>query len=339
MADKLSTYRRKRSADRTPEPIPAVVEEADGGSSFVVQEHHARALHWDFRLERDGVLVSWAVPKGLPMDPKVNRLAVQTEDHPLEYAEFAGGIPHGEYGGGTVTIWDQGSYECEKWNEREVMVVLHGRRVQGRYVLIHTGGRNWLLHRMEPAAPGRVPLPPSLEPMLATPGRLPPSTKDDEYGYEPRWDGVRLICTVDGGRIRFSTGTFGELFPLGASLGTVAAVLDGTIDAPPERLAAPAGAQRRLADEAPAHYHLFDLLHLDGHDVTGLPYRQRQELLASLELSGPAWSTVAYQVGGGARALAQARAQGRPGVLAKRLDSVYEPGRRSAAWIEVSGRG
>lgn len=323
MPDKLSTYRRKRSADRTPEPIPAVVEEAVGGDSFVVQEHHARALHWDFRLERDGVLVSWAVPKGLPMDPKVNRLAVQTEDHPLEYAQFAGGIPHGEYGGGTVTIWDQGRYDCEKWNEREVMVVLHGSRVQGRYVLIHTGGRNWLVHRMDPATPGRVPLPPSLEPMLPTPGKLPPSTEDAEYAYEPHWPGVRLIATVDGGRIR---SPFPELAPLGASLGAVAAVLDGTVEAP---------AGRRKSDRD-AHYHLFDLLHLDGHDLTGLPYRQRRELLESLELAGPAWSTTPYQVGGGPRALAQARAQGRPGVLAKRLDSVYEPGRRSSAWIEVS---
>ena len=323
MPDKLSTYRRKRSAERTPEPIPATVPAAAGGSSFVVQEHHARALHWDFRLERDGVLVSWAVPKGLPMDPKVNRLAVQTEDHPLEYAQFAGDIPHGEYGGGTVTIWDQGRYECEKWNEREVMVVLHGARVQGRYVLIHTGGRNWLLHRMEPAAPGRVPLPPSLEPMLATPGGLPPSTEDDEYGYEPRWSGDRLITTVearpasaivDGGRIRPS---LPGLAPLGASLGPVAVVLDGVVDV------------------ATQHYHLFDLLHLDGHDLTGLPYRQRRELLDSLELAGPAWSTVPYQVGGGARALSQARAHGQPGIVAKRLDSVYQPGLRSADWIEV----
>ena len=94
--------------------------------SFVVQEHHARALHWDFRLERNGVLVSWAVPRGVPLNPRRNHLAVAVEDHPLEYGGFAGEIPAGEYGGGTVSIWDSGTYETEKWSEREVMVVLHG---------------------------------------------------------------------------------------------------------------------------------------------------------------------------------------------------------------------
>ena len=115
-ADKLQAYRDKRDAARTPEPVPAVdpaaaarAENPDGGS-FVIQEHHARRLHWDFRLERDGVLVSWALPKGVPDDPAVNHLAVHTEDHPLEYGGFEGEIPRGEYGAGAVTIWDRGRY-------------------------------------------------------------------------------------------------------------------------------------------------------------------------------------------------------------------------------------
>lgn len=115
--------------------------------TFVIQEHHARRLHWDFRLERDGVLVSWAIPRGLPPDSTDNRLAVQTEDHPLEYADFEGGIQRGEYGAGSVKTWDRGTYECEKWTDREVKVVLHGSRARGRYVLIHTHERNWLIHR------------------------------------------------------------------------------------------------------------------------------------------------------------------------------------------------
>ncbi|REF37685.1 DNA ligase D-like protein (predicted 3'-phosphoesterase) [Thermasporomyces composti] len=122
------------------------------GATFVIQEHHARRLHWDFRLEREGVLVSWALPKGLPTDPKKNHLAVQTEDHPLEYATFEGEIPRGEYGAGTVTIWDHGTYVCERWDDREVKVVLHGKGpAQGRYALIHTHDNNWLIHRMDPA--------------------------------------------------------------------------------------------------------------------------------------------------------------------------------------------
>ena len=114
---------------------------------FVIQEHHARSLHWDLRLERDGVLVSWALPKGLPETPEQNHLAVHTEDHPLEYATFDGEIPKGEYGGGQMTIWDKGNYEVEKWSETEVKFVLHGARASGGYVLFQTKDRNWMIHR------------------------------------------------------------------------------------------------------------------------------------------------------------------------------------------------
>ena len=149
--DRLATYRRKRDRDRTPEPIPDEgARPADGGRSFVIQEHHARRLHWDFRLERDGVLVSWAVPKGLPDDPKTNRLAIRTEDHPLGYGSFEGEIPAGQYGAGTVHIWDRGTYETEKWTDGEIKVILYGSRVSGRYALIHTDADQWLVHRMSP---------------------------------------------------------------------------------------------------------------------------------------------------------------------------------------------
>src|SRR2546421_13121002 len=141
MADRLRRYREKRDPGRTPEPRG----DREGrrarrrrGPRFVVQEHHARSLHWDLRLERDGTLVSWAVPKGIPPDPKRNHLAVHVEDHPLEYFKFAGEIPKGEYGGGQVLIWDEGTYDPIKWSDREVMVDLHGRRLQGRYVLFQT---------------------------------------------------------------------------------------------------------------------------------------------------------------------------------------------------------
>ena len=140
---------------------------------FVIQEHHARALHWDFRLEHDGVLASWALPKGVPQDPKTNHLAVQTEDHPMDYGSFEGTIPAGEYGGGEVRIWDKGHYELEKWRPNEVMVVLHGSKVSGRYVLFPTNGKNWMIHRMDPAPDDYTPPPERVRPMLATPGELP----------------------------------------------------------------------------------------------------------------------------------------------------------------------
>jgi bifunctional non-homologous end joining protein LigD len=164
----LSTYIAKRTAGRTPEPVPtdpaAAVTPAGELPIFVIQEHHATALHWDFRLERDGVLVSWAVPRGVPHSYKRNNLAIMTEDHPMDYASFEGTIPAGEYGGGSVTIWDDGRYELEKWRDDEVIATLEGRpggplgRV--RLALIRTEGdgekSSWLLHRMKTDRDGRV---------------------------------------------------------------------------------------------------------------------------------------------------------------------------------------
>ena len=145
----LSEYRAKRDPARTPEPFGGT---SDGsGDRFVVQEHHARRLHYDVRLERDGVLVCWAVPKGLPERPGAPRLAVHTEDHPLDYLEFHGEIPAGEYGGGSMTIWDHGRYETEKWSDDEVAIVLHGERVSGRFVFFRSQrgdrGKDWLVSR------------------------------------------------------------------------------------------------------------------------------------------------------------------------------------------------
>jgi bifunctional non-homologous end joining protein LigD len=348
----LDDYRRKRDPTRTPEPMP------DGrtgspGNLFVVQEHHATALHWDFRLERDGVLVSWAVPKGIPNDPKRNHLAVHVEDHPLEYATFEGTIAHGEYGGGQVTIWDRGTYETQKWTDREVMVVLHGERVQGRFVLFQTGGKNWMMHRMDaPSRPDWHPLPQHLTPMLATLGELP--SDDANWAYEMKWDGVRALIAVDGGRITITsrngndvTVSYPDLRGLGEQLGSSQALLDGEIvsfdDAGRpsfERLqqrmhiASPSTA-RRLAESAPAVYLVFDLLHLDGRSLLDLPYTQRRELLESLELSGPSWQTPPVFEGDGTSAVQASKQQGLEGVLAKRLDSRYTPGRRTRDWVKV----
>src|SRR5579859_3709987 len=192
-------------------------------------------MHWDLRLERDGVLVSWAVPKGLPPDPKVNHLAVHVDDHGLEYGSFEGHIGEGEYGAGVVTIWDRGTYETQKWTDREVMFVLHGERTQGRFVLFQTGGKNWMIHRMDaPARPDWQALPEHLAPMLATPGELPKNDRD--WAFEMKWDGVRAIARIDGGRITLisrndkdMTVSYPELRPLGESVGTTQLLLDGEI--------------------------------------------------------------------------------------------------------------
>ncbi len=241
-ADRLAPYRAKRDATRTPEPVPAGPGVGSSGRSFVIGEHHARRLHHDFRLERDGVLASWAVPKLTPLDPAVNHLAVRTEDHPLEYGAFEGTIPQGEYGAGEVTIWDAGTYDLEKWRDDEVIVVLHGRPDGGlggvprRYALINTGRggdpKNWLLHLMRDASPAptgsppagspppgsprtrsqpsrtpaAVPLEelPTIEPMLATPGS-PGELLRNVWHYEVKWDGYRSIAAVARGRLRLAS--------------------------------------------------------------------------------------------------------------------------------------
>jgi bifunctional non-homologous end joining protein LigD len=343
MSERLGEYRAKRDFDRTPEPAGGDGEGAGGRPRFVVQEHHARRLHWDFRLERDGVLVSWALPKGVPPDPKVNHLAVPTEDHPLGYIDFAGEIPRGAYGAGQVTIWDRGTYETEKWSDREVMVVLHGERVQGRYVLFRTGDRQWMIHRMDPPQdPGREAMPQAIEPMKATPSTTLP-TDDEAWAYEVKWDGYRTVAFVAGGSIRLQSRTlrdctadFPEVRGLAEQVASHEVVLDGEI------CALDAGGrpdfgllQQRGRKLGQIVYMIFDVLYLDGRTVTGLPYEERRRLLEGLGLRGSAWQTPSHHVGDGAALLDASRAQGLEGLVAQRLGSVYEPGRRARSWLKV----
>jgi DNA ligase D-like protein (predicted ligase)/DNA ligase D-like protein (predicted 3'-phosphoesterase) len=148
MQGKLREYRLKRNFSVTAEPVGGV--KRGEGKIFVVQEHHARRLHYDLRLEKDGVLKSWAVPKGLPESSDQKRLAVETEDHPLVYADFAGTIPKGQYGAGTVEIWDKGVYEAKVWDEKMIEFTLKGEKLKGRYVLVRlkkAGEKSWLLLR------------------------------------------------------------------------------------------------------------------------------------------------------------------------------------------------
>jgi bifunctional non-homologous end joining protein LigD len=320
----------------------------------VIQEHHARRLHWDFRLERDGVLVSWAIPKGLPQEPSVNHLAVHTEDHPLEYAHFAGVIPAGEYGAGQVLIWDRGTYVCEKWTDREVKVVLHGQRSHGRFVLFRTRGNDWMIHRMD-AGDNRLddqPMPHLIRPMLATLGTLPPAREEHDWSFEMKWDGVRVVSYLRRGQVRLVsrndrdvTASYPELAGLGEALAEHEAVLDGEVVAwddagkPSfEVLQQRIHVQRpqsALTAAVPVTYLVFDLLWLDGRSYLDVPYTQRRSALAELGLTGPAWATPPSFIGDGHAALSASREQGLEGVVAKRLNSRYEPGRRSRAWIKV----
>jgi bifunctional non-homologous end joining protein LigD len=358
----LESYRKKRDPNKTPEPMPTTKRSRRGSAKpqFVIQEHHATALHWDFRLERDGVLVSWALPKGLPLDPGRNHLAIHTEDHPLEYSSFEGEIPKGEYGGGTVTRWDHGTYDEEKWSEREVMVVLHGTRAEGRYVLFKTargsggpGRDSWMIHRMDPAPAGYERVPERIAPMLCRTAELP--ADDSGWAYEPKWDGLRAVAYVEGGRVRFVsrndkdvTVSFPELRELGEALSGHPGVYDGEIIAPDDqgrpsfsRLqqrmhVADATRARRLAASTPVTYMLFDVLHLDGHSTLALDYDERRQRLESLRLTGAHFDTPARFVdAAGADVFDAVVEAGMEGLVAKRRDSPYRPGERPGTWLKV----
>ncbi len=257
-----------RDASKTPEPMGTTPAGGGNRPMFVIQEHHATRLHHDFRLEHDGVLVSWALPKGLPTDPGTNHLAVQTEDHPLDYGSFEGTIPKGEYGAGEVTIWDTGVYDLEKWRDgEEVIVTIHGERHGShRLALIRTGGDHskpqWLIHLMkEQQAPpegagharsrstgtgrgltrgktvvgtakGRTA---DTLPMLATAAE--PADLDGASGwrFEMKWDGIRALARVQGDELSLwsrngldLTGAYPELARLVEALGSDA-VVDGEI--------------------------------------------------------------------------------------------------------------
>jgi len=350
---RLTQYRAKRNFSRTPEPHEHGYKLVAGPLHFVIQEHHASHLHWDFRLERDGVLVSWAVPKGIPDDPGKNRLAMRVEDHPLSYINFSGEIPEGNYGAGEVYIWDQGTYECHKFRDDEVIVTLHGRRVQGKYVLFRTDGKKWMMHRMDPPQNRALePMPEKLVPMLAKLSFLP--SDDAQHAYEIKWDGIRAIVYIEGGRARIQsrnlrdiTHQYPELRPLGEALGARPAVFDGEIVALDENgrpsfehLQARMGlasdsAVRRVMKDTPIICMIFDLLYLDGRNLMSLPYLERREKLEALKLSSAAWQTPAYHRGDGRAMLAASRDKNLEGIIAKRLDSRYEPGKRSGAWLKI----
>jgi bifunctional non-homologous end joining protein LigD len=357
MARKLQEYRAKRDFGRTNEPRGKGGKGTEKAASgrFVVHQHDATNLHWDLRLEHDGVLLSWALPRGVPQLPEraANRLAVHTEDHPLEYIDFHGEIPKGEYGAGEMTIWDHGTYEAEKLSSNEVIAAFEGERMSGRYALFQTGGKNWMIHRMDPPLdPERVLMPDDLRPMLPKRGPLPKDEK--RFGFEIAWGGLRTMLWSEPGHVRKAEARgvgdvvtrFPEMRRLSRSLGSTEAVLDGELvvldgegrpdpDGLRERKRAGSDSvARRLARQRPATLMIFDMLFCDGHLLTELPYEKRRERLEELELEGESWQTPSYHRGDGAKLLEAAKARGLAGLVAKRLDSPYVQG-RTDAWIKV----
>ncbi|QIS08671.1 ATP-dependent DNA ligase [Nocardia arthritidis] len=349
--DALAKYRSMRDPARTPEPVPAAAPSAGPGNRYVVQEHHARRLHWDVRLERDGVLVSWAVPKGPPTSSDQNRLAVHTEDHPLEYLEFHGAIPKGQYGAGEMMIWDAGTYETEKWRDDEVIVEFHGQRLNGRYAFIQTNGNQWLMHLMreqvrpEPedngaqkVSRGSAPFPRGLEPMLATQGEVA-ELDDRDWCFETKWDGFRLIAEIQSGTLTLRsrrgnvvTDRYPGIGALARELAGHDVVLDGEAVVFDDHDVSMLGLLQ--ADAARAVFVAFDVLYLDGTSLVRKRYSDRRRVLEALAANAPSMRVPPRLDGPGEQALRYSQEHGLEGVVAKRKDSVYLPGKRGHSWVK-----
>ena len=354
----LTEYQKKRDFRKTPEP-KGTLQQAPPRPRYVVHRHHATRLHWDVRLEMRGVLASFAVPQGPPLVPGKRRLAVHTEDHPIEYLTFHGVIPDG-YGAGTMTIWDQGTYDLllektgtgEKGGELKIQ--FHGSRLVGEYVIVQTTaheGRDWLMI-MHGTVPKDDPLQRKIEPMLAITADEP--FDSPQFTYEAKWDGVRTLAFVDGGEVRLQTRNlldctkqYPEAHGAAEALtGGYQAILDGEVVAfdekgvpsfqrlQPRMHQRDEGAVSRLRKSVPVVYEVFDILYLDGEDLTHRPLRdRRQRLEAALEPMGAIRLSEGFP-GTGVALFKAVQEQGLEGIVAKRLDAPYVSG-RSAAWVKV----
>jgi bifunctional non-homologous end joining protein LigD len=407
-ADSLATYRAKRDFEKTSEPSGAT--KPTTGNGFLVQKHEATRLHYDFRLELDGVLLSWAVTRGPSLDPDDKRLAVRTEDHPLDYATFEGTIPKGQYGGGTVMLWDNGTWESiagkdprKTIPEGHLHFILHGHRMKGEWIMIRLKprgrekGENWLLRKvadryaagsddlvtthltgvdsgltMAEIAAGKTgkqtrstkaaalsadPAPKARKPKSRKPAGTPPPFRPvqlatlvdhvpagNSWLHEMKYDGYRTLISVGGGDGRAFTRSgldwtdkFAPVVADAAGLNASSALLDGeavVLDA--EGRTSFQGLQGALKDDREAVlYYAFDLLELDGEDLTGLPLVERKEMLAAL--IGPGTPKIRYSdhiVGRGEELFGTFCEAGLEGVISKRTDAKYV-GSRAGSWVKT----
>lgn len=406
----LRDYAEKRAFAATPEPAPRPMRARTGPLVFVVQQHAARRLHYDFRLEADGVLKSWAVPKGPSLDPAHKRLAVQTEDHPFEYASFEGVIPPKQYGAGQVIVWDCGVYtpdddDTHHYDDRAVAerrvrealekgnlsFTLRGIKLNGSFALVRAFDRkSWFLIKrrdrfattddvlararsvlsdldvsaleaaptperpsaadLAPSGPVE-PLPTMLAPMLAEPGDAPFTHPD--WLFEPKLDGYRVLAFIDGAHVALRSRRGLDLtraFPaIGAELAAQEAgtmVLDGEVvalgadgrpsfNALQKRVRLKTEREIAAADATtPAIFFCFDLLHFAGIGLRDAPFTARRRYLAQCLFPSPHVQLVHAQADADGL-YAAALANGFEGVMAKKRESPYLPGRRSSSWRKI----
>ena len=340
----LSDYRRKRDPKKTPEPFSSR-ERSSRQQVFVVQRHDARRLHYDFRLEEDGVLASWAVPKGLPLDPGGRALAVHVEDHPLEYGKFEGEIPAGQYGAGTVEIWDSGTYELvERKRNGQRTFALHGKRLQGTWSLVpaHLDGKeeNWLLIKLRDGdgdASERSAR--EYKPMLATQEVTVPH--GDDWRYEVKFDGYRAIAYVHGGDSRLVSRNGNDLTERFSQVAkevvkatrSPKAVLDGEISR--VDLAGRTSFSELQRGSGALVYFVFDLLELDGEPLLELPLHERKSRLRKLLDRRNRSVVFSDDFEDGDALYEAARENGLEGIIAKRASSTYKQGKRTRDWLKI----
>ena len=343
----LAKYESRRDRGRTPEPFGR--GRSGGEPIFVVQRHQARRLHYDLRLERDGVLQSWAVPKGIPLEPGRQHLAVHVEDHPLEYATFEGEIPQGEYGAGRVEIWDRGTYQLvEQKRDGGLTVQLRGERLDGTWALVpaRLSGeeKNWLiLRKRDDGASAQVRR--TYEPMLAALERDLP--RGGGWLYEVKFDGYRALAYVRGGDVELRSRTGNDLTQrfadvaraIQAAVRTPDCVLDGEICALDDRGRPSFSAMQRGEPGTPIVYYAFDVLEEDGEPLLDLTLAERHERLQELVDRRRRAVRVSETFADGRALFRAAVEQGLEGVVAKRADSRYQPGRRARDWLKVKTHG
>ncbi len=391
-SDRLADYNARRDFDSTREPVGKQARSRRKGLKFLVQKHDATRLHYDFRLEWDGALLSWAVTRGPSSDPGEKRLAVRTEDHPMSYADFEGTIPKGEYGGGTVMLWDQGSWQPEGepangLKDGKLKFTLHGERMLGAWALVRMRGKekekreNWLLIKERDSHAGddpdaltqgavtsivsgremaaiargevggaapktKVPLkkkrPAFRAVQLATLYDTAPD--GDDWLHETKFDGYRAVAALGKGGTRLYTRAgndwtdrFGALVGAFDAVPCDAALIDGEVMAARIEGSAFSSVQAALSNGAPLVFYAFDLLALDGKDLTGLPLDARRERLESLLKGVPedgALRVSEFVVGNGPEIHSQACKAGAEGIISKRIDAPYS-GRRTKMWRKI----
>jgi bifunctional non-homologous end joining protein LigD len=398
----LKEYKAKRNFKKTPEPA-GKKNDRRGEHRFVIQKHDASHLHYDFRLEMEGVLKSWAIPKGPSMDPSVKRLAMMVEDHPIEYGKFEGIIPEGNYGAGTVMLWDEGTYHAidtdgREANEKALLAMLHkgnikiaieGKKLKGEFALIHTHtgkGNQWLLikHRdgfattdditkrdksvvtnrsleeiekesgkgntvwsskrndveIKSEDAKKSTMPHSIKPMLATLADKSFDSKD--WIYEIKWDGYRAIAECNFNKVELYSRnniSFNKNFPTIVeslrSLG-VQAILDGEIVAVDEHgMARFDLIQNHQSKAGKIIYYVFDILYYNGYDMTSLPLSERKTILKKILPDLPDVRYNDHIEGKGKQFFMRAKKEGLEGIIAKRADSLYQPGTRGRDWLKL----